>query len=105
MGPLSNLLRGTYTCRRWSTNGSGRPPRGCPRLRFALAVNQAATPMSSAAFHGSLEKRSIGRTTSGAIRHPWRRRYVVLYPGELRWYEKAEVRPPGCLRRLVHNSL
>ena len=46
-------------------------------------------PMSSAQFHGYLEKRSVGRSLF-PVGHNWRRRYIVLFATEIRWYEKAD---------------
>ncbi|KAL1508731.1 hypothetical protein AB1Y20_004826 [Prymnesium parvum] len=58
----------------------------------ALSVPPALVAMNKqVVFHGSLQRRGTGRTTTGAIRYRWKRLYIVLFPGEIRWYDKAEV--------------
>eukprot|EP00966_Prymnesium_polylepis_P132969 3073602-Prymnesium_polylepis.1 len=47
--------------------------------------------------HGNLEKRSMGksffRATTGVA--SWKERYIVVFPTEVRWYEKAETDAKG----------
>jgi hypothetical protein len=49
-----------------------------------------------AVIHGQLEKRSLGRSLSTkALGGTWKTRYIVTFPSEIRWYERAEVMHPS----------
>ena len=52
--------------------------------------------MNEALIHGYLEKRSVGRSLrTKALGGNWKRRYIVVFPAEVRWYEHAEVDADG----------
>ena len=40
-------------------------------------------------YHGWLVKRSVGRSIG--LLPSWRKRYIVLFSGEIRWYENVEI--------------
>eukprot|EP00966_Prymnesium_polylepis_P177080 4101255-Prymnesium_polylepis.1 len=59
-----------------------------------MATAEFAQPV---VIHGTLEKKSLGKSlfSQATGRSSWKERYIVVFPSEIRWYEKAETDASG----------